>query len=168
MPVNLSAAAAPKRTKSRFREGLPDFPTESSGHLEKELLNIFGDYRAQERRCRELNLHGVSSLLSALPPGSAACPKEFFETLPVLNANEYATKEDWAAMTVLANMSSTAGLDLTLSALTFKIEKLRRKQAADRQRQIRETLEDMDHARDRTEATPRKLFTDLFVQLRVN
>ncbi|KAG6034980.1 hypothetical protein E4U19_005228 [Claviceps sp. Clav32 group G5] len=46
--------------------------------------------------------------------------KEFFEIIPVLNANDNATKEDWATMTVLANMSSTAGLDLTLSALTFK------------------------------------------------
>ncbi|KAG5985301.1 hypothetical protein E4U55_006781 [Claviceps digitariae] len=44
----------------------------------------------------------------------------FFESLPVLNANEDVSREDWAAITVLANMSSTAGLDLTLSALTFK------------------------------------------------
>ncbi|KAG6040771.1 hypothetical protein E4U41_007146 [Claviceps citrina] len=44
----------------------------------------------------------------------------FFEALPVLNAHENVPKEEWAAITVLANLSSTAGLDLMLSALTFK------------------------------------------------
>ncbi|KAG5949291.1 hypothetical protein E4U53_005926 [Claviceps sorghi] len=44
----------------------------------------------------------------------------FFGSLPVLNADENVPKEDWAAVTVLANMSSTAGLDFTLSALAFK------------------------------------------------
>lgn len=44
----------------------------------------------------------------------------FSAALPVLNADENTRREEWATITVLANMSSIAGLELTLSALDFK------------------------------------------------
>ncbi|QPG93890.1 hypothetical protein C2857_003376 [Epichloe festucae Fl1] len=44
----------------------------------------------------------------------------FSAALPVLNADKNTTREEWATITVLANMSSIAGLGLTLSALDFK------------------------------------------------
>ncbi|KAK2612217.1 killer toxin resistant protein [Conoideocrella luteorostrata] len=44
----------------------------------------------------------------------------FFDALPILESYQDASKENWAVVTVLANMSSSAGLDLVLSALRFK------------------------------------------------
>ncbi|KAG5930575.1 hypothetical protein E4U42_006663 [Claviceps africana] len=78
--------------------------------------------KARTRRNKYISQDDNKSLLMLNVGKIYADNEAFFGSLPVLNADENVPREDWAAITVLANMSSTAGLDFTLSALTFKKE----------------------------------------------
>ncbi|KAG6012091.1 hypothetical protein E4U54_007728 [Claviceps lovelessii] len=89
---------------------------------ENNSINEIWLSRARSRR-NEYISPGDSKSLRILNVGKIYADNEaFFELLPILNAEEDVSREDWATVTVLANISSTAGLKLVLSALAFKRE----------------------------------------------
>ncbi|GAO16726.1 hypothetical protein UVI_02002720 [Ustilaginoidea virens] len=91
------------------------------GVLEEDtsVVDIFLD-RAAPRRNVYISLADEKSLRVLNLAKLHSENRAFFDILPVIDSDPTASKEDWAVVTVLANMTSDSGLSLVQSALQFR------------------------------------------------